>query len=398
MRTFASVGKVVDDIPPDHPLHVFREHTLKKAANFFMNNFKGRICYAVKTNPADYVIKAVYDSGITSFDVASLEEIRLVHGIAPEAKLHFMHTIKSRAAIREAYFTYGIRHFSLDSNAELQKIIEETKGAKDLNLYVRIAIPNTYAELTLSDKFGINQKDAVELLKATREVTAKLGVCFHVGSQCMHPDAYRIAMRMARNAINKSGVNIDMLDVGGGFPSIYPGMIPPDMINYFNTIHDEFKKFKGYKDIELMCEPGRAIVAESGSVIVRVELRKDSFLYINDGTYGSLFDAGTPHFIFPVQLHRKNVDIHSDNIMPFSFFGPTCDTMDFMKGPFYLPEDIKEGDYIEIGQLGAYGRTLATSFNGFKPEAEIVMVQDEPLMTMYDEDHLSSFESESEVA
>ena len=321
-----------------------------------------------------------------------------MHSIAPQAKLHFMHTIKSRQAIREAYFTYGVRDFSLDSHEELQKIVQETKDAKDLNLYVRLAIPNTYAELTLSDKFGINQKGAVELLKATREVAAKLGMCFHVGSQCMHPDAYRIAMRMARNVINKAGVNIEMVDVGGGFPSVYPGMIPPDMISYFNTIADEFKKFKNYKEIELMCEPGRAIVAESGSVIVRVELRKDSFLYINDGTYGSLFDAGTPHFIFPVKLHRRNVHIHSDNVTPFSFFGPTCDTMDFMKGPFYLPEDIKEGDYIEIGQLGAYGRTLATSFNGFKPEAEIVAVSDEPLMTMYDEDHLAAYELDSAVA
>lgn len=398
MRTFASVGEVVSEIPPDHPLHVFREHTLKKAANFFLDNFKGKVCYAVKTNPADYVIAAVYNSGIQAFDVASIEEVKLVHSIAPQAKLHFMHTIKSRLAIREAYFTYGVRDFSLDSMEELQKILEETKNAKDLNLYVRLAIPNTYAELTLSDKFGINQKGAVDLLKTTREVAAKLGMCFHVGSQCMHPDAYRIAMRMARNVINKAGVAIEMLDVGGGFPSVYPGMIPPDMISYFNTIHDEFKKFKNYKEMELMCEPGRAIVAESGSVIVRVELRKDSFLYINDGTYGSLFDAGTPHFIFPVKLHRRNVDIYSENVTPFSFFGPTCDTLDFMKGPFYLPEDVKEGDFIEIGQLGAYGRTLATSFNGFKPASEVVAVQDEPLMTMYDEDHLAAYETEAVVA
>ena len=397
MRTIASVSKLVDDNPPDEPQHIVREHSLKKAANFFLSNFRGRVLYAVKTNPTPFIIKKVFESGITSFDVASIAEVKLVKEVAPEAALFFMHTIKARSAIREAYFTYGVRDLSLDSEEELQKIVEETKCAKDLNLYVRLSIPNTYAELTLSDKFGISMKDAPNLIRKAREVASKLGVCFHVGSQCMHQDAYRIAMKMARNCINKSGVNIEMLDVGGGFPSVYPGMIPPDLSSYFGAIHDEFKKFKNYKDIELMCEPGRAIVAESGSVLVRVELRKDSFLYINDGTYGSLFDAGTPHFIFPVQMHRKKVDICSDNIMPFSFFGPTCDTMDFMKGPFYLPEDIKEGDYIEIGQLGAYGRTFNTCFNGFNPAEEIISVSDEPLMTMYDEDPISSYEKKYSV-
>jgi len=392
MRTFASVGEVVDEIPPDQPLHVFREHSLKKAANFFLNNFKGTVLYAVKTNPAPYVIKSVYDSGIRQFDVASLPEIELVRSVAPDAKLHFMHTIKSRSAIREAYYKHGVRDFSLDSHEELQKIIAETNNAQDLNLFVRLAIPNTYAELNLSDKFGISLKDAPGLLKRSREHSAKLGMCFHVGSQCMHPDAYRIAMRMVKNVINKAAVQIEMLDVGGGFPSVYPGMIPPDIQSYFDTIHDEFKKFKNFKAIELMAEPGRAIVAESGSVIARVELRKDSFLYINDGTYGSLFDAGTPHFIFPVKMVRPNGRAYSENIQPFSFFGPTCDTLDFMKGPFYLPEDIQEGDYIEIGQLGAYGKTLATGFNGFKPSEELVNVQDEPLMTLYDEDHIVSQE------
>jgi ornithine decarboxylase len=397
MKKIASVSKLVNEFPPEEPQHLFREHALKKAANFFLSNFRGRVLYAVKTNPTPFIIKKVFESGITSFDVASIAEVKLVKEVAPEAALFFMHTIKARSAIREAYFTYGVRDFSLDSEEELQKIIEETNSAKDLNLYVRIAIPNTYAELALSDKFGISMKDAPNLIRKAREAASRLGVCFHVGSQCMHQDAYRIAMKMARNCINKSGVNIEMLDVGGGFPSVYPGMIPPDLTSYFGAIHDEFKKFKNYKDIELMCEPGRAIVAESGSVLVRVELRKDSFLYINDGTYGSLFDAGTPHFIFPVKMHRKKVDICSDNIMPFSFFGPTCDTMDFMKGPFYLPEDIKEGDYIEVGQIGAYGKTFNTGFNGFNSAEEIISVDDEPLMTMYDEDPISSYEKKFSV-
>ncbi|HCR85381.1 MAG TPA: ornithine decarboxylase [Alphaproteobacteria bacterium] len=386
MRKFSGVGEIVDDIPPDEPLHIFREHTLEKAANFFNTRFKGRVCYAVKTNPQPHILQKVYETGITSFDVASIAEVELVKNLLPNADLYFMHTVKSRAAIKKAYYEYGVRSFSLDTVEELEKILGETNFAKDLNLFVRLAIPNTYSELTLADKFGINSKEAPALLKKARQFAKKLGICFHVGSQCMHPDAYRIAIRTARSVVTKSGVLIDCLDVGGGFPSVYPGMIPPQMESYFIAIDEEFKKFKDYRSIELMCEPGRAIVAESGSVLVKVDLRKDSLLYINDGTYGSLFDAGTPHFIFPVRLIRPNGNPYAENLLPFSFFGPTCDTLDFMKGPFYLPEDVQEGDYIEIGQLGAYGRSLATAFNGFKPADEIVVTEDEPLMTMYEED------------
>jgi len=353
-----------------------------------LNNFKGNVMYAVKTNPDEHVLRHIHSLGVNSFDVASLEEIKLVSELFPEANLFFMHTVKSRYAIREAYFTYNIRNFSLDCVEELKKILKETDNAKDLNLFIRLAIPNTYAELNLADKFGVNLVEATSLLKKARKHSSKLGICFHVGSQCMHPDAYRIAIRMAGRIIKEAKVPVEVIDVGGGFPSIYPGMIPPEMELYFDAIEEECNHLKLRNKIELYCEPGRALVAESGSVVVRVDLRKGDRLYINDGTYGSLFDAGTPHFIFPVRLLRLKGRPQS-NAMAFSFFGPTCDTLDFMKGPFYLPEDTKEGDYIEIGQLGAYGRTLVTNFNGFVPEREIVSVGDEPLMTMYSNTEIS---------
>ena len=376
-----TIAAYVREQKPHNPVHVFRPRALEKAAGFFLERFEGQPLFAVKTNPSPHVLNALYEAGISCFDVASLREIQQVYSLFPDAKLHFMHTVKSRHAIREAYFTFGVRDFSLDSTDELNKILEETNFAEDLNLYVRLAIPNTYAEMNLADKFGINLVEAVDLLVETRSKAAKMGVCFHVGSQCMHPDAYRIAIRMAKQTVAEAGVTIDMLDVGGGFPSVYPGMIPPNMQGYFDAIHQEFAQFPGRDRIQLMCEPGRALVAESGSVIVRVELRKGQHLYINDGTYGSLFDAGSPKFVFPV---RKIEDApNEETMMPFSFFGPTCDTLDFMKGPFYLPSEIREGDYIEIGQLGAYGKTLATNFNGFGPDDVVVDVSDEPLMTMY---------------
>ncbi len=370
------------------PIFTFRPKALQRASTFFANNFSGTILYSVKANPDNYVLETLYNQGMTSFDVASLEEVNHLYYLFPSATLYFMHPVKSRYAIREAYHRYGVRNFSLDSEEELQKILEETKG-KDLCLHVRLSIPNTYAELNLGEKFGVNLQSAPNLLKKVAKHAKKIGVCFHVGSQCMHPDAYRIAIRMTKEVIEKTGIVIDYFNVGGGFPSIYPGMIPPNLKEYFDAIHDEFAKISGYKSMQLLAEPGRALVAESMSLIVKVELRKNNLLYINDGTYGSLFDAGILGFIFPVQLIRSQGS-NASNLMPFSFYGPTCDSLDFMKGPFYLPSDIQEGDYIEIGQLGAYGRTMATNFNGFKPQQEVVHVSDEPLMTMYDDLHISN--------
>ncbi len=339
--------------------------------------------FAVKTNADPEVLKELHASGITSFDVASIAEVKLIHGLFPDAKKYYMHPIKPRESIREAYFKYGVRDFSLDSYNELEKILGETEYAEDLNLYVRLGIKNNYAELELTHKFGATGEDAVDLLCHTRKFAAKLGICFHVGSQSMHPDAYREAIQYAGEIIREAGVQIDMLDVGGGFPSAYPGMEPPAMKEYTQAIHREFMKLGFRNRCELLCEPGRALVAECGSVVVRVELRKGQYLYINDGTYGSLFDAGVPKWQFPVKLIRtKGKKSKGEPLIPFSFYGPTCDSADFMEGPFMLPDDIKEGDYIEVGQLGAYGGVFRTNFNGFNGIIEVES-EDKPMLSMY---------------
>jgi ornithine decarboxylase len=376
----------------EKPFFAFRPTTLTRAAYVFKQRFNARCLFAVKTNPEPVVLQHLHKCGINSFDVASLEEVALVHGLFPDATLFFMHPVKSRHAIRKAYFHYGVRHFSLDSEDELEKIIVETGRAKDLTLHVRLSIPNTYAELQLSEKFGINLQEAPKLIQKVAAKAQQFGVCFHAGSQCMHPDAYRIAMRMASEVLEQAAVRPAYFNVGGGFPSIYPGMIPPDLEDYFDAIHAEFAKIEGHGQMQLLAEPGRALVAECMSLIVRVELRKGNVLYINDGTYGSLFDAGTPKFIFPVKL-LCDEKIYSTDLASFSFYGPTCDSLDYMKGPFYLPSDTAEGDYIEIGQMGAYGRTMATRFNGFHPEDELLRVSDEPLMTMYRDDDFISDET-----
>jgi ornithine decarboxylase len=177
--------------------------------------------------------------------------------------------------------------------------------------------------------------------------------------------------------------------VGGGFPSIYPDLKPQPLANYILEIKKAFSKLKLEKEPKLICEPGRALVAESGSTIVRVNLRKKQKLYINDGTYGSLFDAGTPNLIYPTRL-ITNGRFVSKKMTAFDFYGPTCDSMDYMKGPFVLPNNIKEGDYIELGQLGAYGLTFRTQFNGFYSN-EIYEVEDDPIISMYDKETSKQF-------
>jgi ornithine decarboxylase len=212
-----------------------------------------------------------------------------------------------------------------------------------------------------------------------------MGVSFHVGSQCMRPTAYQAAMAQVGRSLVRAGVFADVVDVGGGFPSIYPGMIPPDMDDYFAAIERGFNEMPVSETTELWCEPGRALVAESTSLLTRVELRKGEALYLNDGSYGSLFDAAHVKWPFPVKLYRGEGEDAREvegDLKPFRFYGPTCDSLDHMPGPFYLPADIQEGDFIEIGMLGAYGVAMTTRFNGFG-ETEMVEVTDAPMASMF---------------
>ena len=300
-----------------------------------------------------------------------------------------MHTVKSRESIKEAYFKYNVKAFSLDTKDELIKILESTNYAKDLELFVRVSVSNEHAEIDLSKKFGAINNEAAGLLRLTKQYSKKIGLSFHVGSQCMHPISYSKGIFEINNIIKKTKIIPDVINVGGGFPTIYPDLIPQSLESYFDEIKKGLNNLKLDKLPEIICEPGRAIVAESGSTIVRVDLRKKQKLYINDGTYGTLFDAGVPNIVYPSKMITDGRVI-SKKLTSFDFYGPTCDSMDYMKGPFILPNNIKENDYIELGQLGAYGLTFRTNFNGFYSD-EIYEVEDSPIMTMYDKEANKEF-------
>jgi len=383
MGKFKTVNELVNSLKPDYPVYCIRPSEIKKSVNFFKENFPGKILYAVKTNPNEKIIKQIIANGISEFDVASLNEIKLINKIYPEAKLHFMHTIKSKGNIASAYNKYNVKSFSLDSKDELRKILHATNQAKDLELFVRIAISNEHAEIDLSRKFGALPSEALGLVRLCKQHSKKLGISFHVGSQCMHKISYSKGIKEIGNIIRKTKIIPDTINVGGGFPSIYPDLNPEPLSNYMMEIKKELNNLKLDKLPEIICEPGRAIVAESGSTIVKVILKKKNNLYINDGTYGSLFDAGAPNFVLPSKMITEG-RVQSKKFTAFSFFGPTCDGLDYMKGPFLLPNNIKEGDYIELGQLGAYSLTFRTNFNGFYSN-EIHELSDKPIMSMYDD-------------
>ena len=379
-RTGADIAK----LRPVQPVTLLRPHAARRAATFFVDRFPGRSLYAVKANPSPDLLHILWDSGVTHYDVASIAEVRLVHQTLPEAVICFMHPVKAEEAIAEAYFDHGVKTYSLDTLDELDKIVRATSRdgvvATDLNLLVRIRVSSDHAKLSLASKFGADPRDVASLLMATRQAADALGICFHVGSQAMTPAAYAEAMERVRQAIVEAAVTVDIVDVGGGFPSSYPGMEPPPLETYFSVIHAGFEALPISYSAELWCEPGRALCAEYASILVRVEKRRGDELYINDGAYGALFDAAHIGWRYPVRLLREP-ESHV-RPMKFSFYGPTCDDLDRMAGPFELPGDVGPGDYIEIGMLGAYGCAMRTQFNGFGA-VDTEIVDDEPMASLY---------------
>jgi ornithine decarboxylase len=321
-------------------MHCLRPDAVVEAAANFVAGFPGDVLYAVKCNPDPAVLLAVWDGGVRHFDCASAPEVALVRRLLPDAAIHFMHPVKSRPGIRAAWAA-GVRNFSLDHSDELAKIRQETSGDGELGLFVRLAMPRGRAAYDLSGKFGASVDDAAALLRTARPYAALLGLCFHVGSQCLDPLAWRDAMVLAGAAIERAGVTVDVIDVGGGFPAAYPGSEPPPLGAFFAEIEAGLDRLDLPVRPRLWAEPGRALVAGALSVVVQVLLRNG--------------DRVPARLLRPVAAATRD----------YMLFGPTCDSADRMTGPFSLPADVAEGDWIEIGQLGAYGACLRTGFNGF---------------------------------
>ncbi len=382
MDIYQSAAELIRTLPLDRPVLGLRPHAAVRAAAWFTANFPGETLYAVKANDSPILVAALGAGGIRHFDVASQPELRQVSQV-PGAAIHVMHPVKSRRFIAEAYHDFGVRTFALDSEAELDKILDETGGASDLTLMVRMACPSTFSEIPLEGKFGIHWHEAPGLLRRTRQVSERMGVTFHVGSQMMCPQGYGQALRTISHQIVQAGTLVDIVDVGGGFPARYPGMEPPALDAYMREIDAAFEQMAVGQSCQLWCEPGRALVAEAESVIVKVDARKGNTLYINDGAFGALYDAAHCKFVYPTRAISAAGEVYGDwGLTGFDLYGPTCDSADHLPGPFMLPAAIEEGDFIEIGNLGAYGRVMASKFNGYGAYDE-ALLQDEPMLTMF---------------
>ncbi len=384
MDKYESAAELVRSLPLENPVLGLRPHAAHRAARWFLDNFPGKVLYALKANNAPEVVQALHDAGVRHFDVASLPEVHQAAAL-PGSEVHVMHPIKSRRLIAEAYHDFGVRTFALDSEDELEKILAETGNAKDLTLLVRMSCPSNYSEIPLEGKFGITWHKAPGLMRKTRLAADRFGLTFHVGSQAMSPLAYGQALRAVTQHIVQAAVTVDVVDCGGGFPSRYPGLTPPPLADYMTEIAEAFEDMTVSYAAELWCEPGRALVAEAESVIMRVEARKGSTLYVNDGAFGTLFDAAHSKFVFPARAIAKPGTDFDGSVAEFDLYGPTCDSFDYMPGPFMLPDDVAEGDFVEIGNIGAYGRAIAGNFNGFGYYDNAVL-GDEPMLSMYGRD------------
>ncbi len=384
METYASAAAFLACQQPDRPVFGIRPHAAGRAARWFLKHFPGEVAYAYKANSSVFLLGALFGAGIRQFDVASLPELEDAATI-PGVSLHFMHPVKSRRTIARAYHEFGVRCFALDTEDELEKIVEATSrngvAAADLQLFVRVAVTAKNSRIPLERKFGISGVKAARLLVKARQACDELGIAFHVGSQTTTPDAFAAALDEVHKLIVKAGVVIDGIDVGGGFPSSYADSRPASLLSFMDVIKAGMEKMPVTAACRLICEPGRALVAEAESLIVRVDARRGADLYINDGAYGALFDAAHLGFVFPTRLVSRPA-AGAGPLEPFQFWGPTCDSIDHMKGPFLLPSSTREGDYIEIGNVGAYGRAIAGRFNGYGHYGEVILL-DEPIASVY---------------
>jgi len=367
-RRFVDARAMVAALQPSYPVYCLKPAALIEAAQRFIDLFPGRVLYAVKCNPHPRVLRTLWAGGIRHFDTASLSEIAMVREIFREAGIYFMHPVKGRAVIKTAWRVYGVDHFIVDHPDELAKVLEETDGGDGIAIFVRVKTPQVEGTFYhLSDKFGAEPEAATALLREAHEQGCQTGLAFHLGSQCGDPAAYTAALEMVGGVVEQAKVQLNFLDVGGGFPGYYADTQAPPLEDFIEAIESGVRRLKLRRDCVLMCEPGRALVADGCNLVVQVQLRKDNRLYVNDGIYGSLsetVDAGVQYRVRLIRLSGEP----STLLVPFIINGPTCDSLDVLPKPFELPADTREGDWIEFEQTGAYSNALASHFNGFHPE------------------------------
>lgn len=366
LPVFDSVEDAVRALRPSDPVYCLRTGVLAANARRFIELFPGRVLYAVKCNPQPAVLDRLYAAGIRHFDAASLPEIAQIAERYPDATAYYMHPVKSRPSLRTAYAVYGVRHFVIDDAAELDKLLHEIP-TRDYCVLVRLRTASTSDSVyDLASKFGCEPSAAGGLLRRVATAGCRPGLAFHVGSQCRNPRAYRDGLALVADTIRLAGVCPEIVDVGGGFPVRYGAADIPSLEAFIAAIEEGAALLQSCANVQLMCEPGRALVADACSLLVQVWLRKDDRLYLNDGIFGSLAEMFLSSLRMPVRLVGR-VASPAGAMRAFRLYGPTCDSVDVVPGTVALPADVQEGDWLEVSQLGAYAQALASRFNGFHP-------------------------------
>ncbi len=364
---FKDSQHVLQQLKPDQPVYLFNREQLMRTALGFQNEFPGRVAYAVKANMRKRVLHTLIEQGIREFDVASLAEIRRLTDINPQLHLHFNNPVKSRDAIKSAFGEYGVRSFVLDDGEELNKILGACVQTQSLMLSVRFSLPDHQAAYDFGAKFGATPERAAKLLKRIQASGARAALTFHPGSQCTDANEYRRYIFEAAQIASTAGVELTQLNVGGGFPEYYSNVIAKPRQHYFQVIRQAIDDAFSGRAPDIMCEPGRAMIASCISLVVKViHVREGKrTVFINDGVYGGLQEQSLADLKLPIRVWRDAKCVKR-RCVPHTVFGPTCDPSDRLPRALELPADIRAGDYLEFGLAGAYGSATATTFNGFE--------------------------------
>ena len=363
-ENFADVGSLLRTVRPKEPVYCIYPHVFTETATEFLKGFPGRVLYAVKANPDPTILRLLVDAGVRHFDCASLQEIELIDEISPDATKYFMTPVRIRGAAAAAQKKHGVRHFVVDHPSGLSQLVQEIDTSGSI-IFARMAVHHESAMEDLSVRFGAPPEEMPALLQSIRDSGAEPALAFNVGSSVTDPEAYRYAMSVTRSVLERLPFRVRLIDVGGGYPKSYPGFIVPELELYFKAVEESVGTLTLADNAEVLGEPGRALAAPGMSAVVEVLLRKDNRLYLNDGMFGIFWVLridGPDRF--PVRIYRDGKP-HKGETMEFLINGPTCDSTDTLPGLVPLPTDIRPGDYLEFGNIGAYSIGGRTNYNGF---------------------------------
>jgi ornithine decarboxylase len=376
---FVNAAVVAMSMAPDEPVFCFSPSQLAARARIFLKHFPGLVTYAVKSNPSVPVLRTLVETGITTWDVASVAEMAAVHAVSPTARFHYHNPIKSRREIERAFKEFKCRRFVVDCREELEKISEVIGRQADVEIAVRFVLPRDRGSSAhdFSTKFGAPEHVCVDLLKQVESLGYQPLLTFHPGSQSKEPQVYVRHIEAACRIAKQADIRISKLNVGGGFPANYMLSTAPEPTVFFKVIEDAVVKCFGAGRPALECEPGRGMVATCMSLLTRVKLvcSDGDDIFINDGIYGGMMEYMQAPDLRPPFRVIRNGEVVSGAAKSFKVFGPTCDPLDVLPHRLDIYDGLREGDFIEFGTIGAYGIATCTNFNGYGGH-EIVTVEE----------------------